>query len=529
MPLHTVRVPEPYEALFETAESVVSGYFSERTHSPDQGTIEISGERYLLVRAASLSVEFHGLVAELYGAGREEEAESFAQNLLYDLAHALGRSDAQAFHTKMGLSDPIARLSAGPVHFAHAGWAWVDISPESSPTADDDFFLLYDHPYSFEADSWIRAGTTRTTPACVMNAGYSAGWCQASFGVVLVASEVSCRASGDEHCRFVMAHPSQIERHFNRAAQRMPAPPRGRQGSLPNLFARKRLEEELRRHRDELEVRVAERTAELQASNERLRSEMAEREEVEKRLRQTHKLEALGRLAGGIAHDFNNLMGVIMGHSSMMQSRLAPEDALQVQVTEITQACARAANLTQQLLAFSRSQLLAREALDLNVVVSELGQMLERLIGEDIQLELHLSPAPVFVSADRGQLEQVIVNLLVNGRDAMPEGGVLEVEVAQVEVAQAEVDDAAKGNEWRGVPPGAYGSLRVTDHGVGMDEETLRRVFDPFFTTKEEGKGTGLGLSTVYGIVEQSQGHVTVRSAPAEGATFSVFFPLIAR
>src|SRR5688572_29246389 len=152
MTLRTVSVPAGIEDVFVTAEQVVSRYFRERTDDPEHGTIEISGERYILVRAASLSVEFFAMARELYGPGREAEADEFARNILFDLSHAIGRKDAKSFHAKMGLSDPIARLSAGPVHFAHAGWAFVDIFPESSPSPDENYFLIYDHPYSFESD-----------------------------------------------------------------------------------------------------------------------------------------------------------------------------------------------------------------------------------------------------------------------------------------------------------------------------------------------------------------------------------------
>ncbi len=160
--LKTVHVPIEVEDTFRAAEEVVSRYFKEMRSDPTLGSIEISGERYILVRAASLSVEFFQMVEELYGPGREPEADEFARNILFDLAHAIGKSDAQNFHARMGLVDPIARLSAGPIHFSHTGWAFVDIRPESRPLPGDDFFLLYDHPYSFESDAWVRSGVLAT-------------------------------------------------------------------------------------------------------------------------------------------------------------------------------------------------------------------------------------------------------------------------------------------------------------------------------------------------------------------------------
>src|SRR5262249_29242805 len=157
--------------------------------------------------------EFFSLVAELYGPGREADAEDFARSILFDLAHAVGKSDAKTFHAKMGLVDPIERLSAGPAQFAHAGWAKVEILAESRPVPGEDCYIVYDHPYSFEADAWLRAGPHRANPACIMNAGYSSGWVEESFGTPLVAVEVLCRARGDEACRFLMATPGRIEGH----------------------------------------------------------------------------------------------------------------------------------------------------------------------------------------------------------------------------------------------------------------------------------------------------------------------------
>ncbi len=517
MPLDTVSVPREMEPLFARAEQIVSRYFRDRKHDPAHGTIEIFGERYVLVRAASLSVEFFRMVEDMYGAGREAEADEFARNILFDLAHAVGKSDAQNFHAKMGLVEPIARLSAGPVHFAHSGWAYVDIAAESRPSPDESYYLLYDHPYSFESDAWLRAQRPRQLPTCIMNAGYSSGWCEESFGVTLVAAEVLCRACGDECCRFIMAHPSRIDERVRkylagRAGGRATSP------QVPDFFSRKRMEEELRRARDELERRVEERTRELKESNDRLRLEIAERQEVEKKLLQRHKLEAVGRLAGGIAHDFNNLMAVILNSCGLLDAGLPSGDARRQQVEDIAAAGEHAAALTRQLLTFSRAQIYTREIVDLNQIVRDLGSMLERVIGEDVELVTILSEASALVESDRGQLEQVVMNLAVNARDAMPAGGRLSIETRVTELD----DDAARAS---GLRPGRYLALVVTDSGVGMDETTQQQMFDPFFTTKEDGKGTGLGLSTVYGIVRQHGGTISVDSAPARGARFTVLFP----
>jgi two-component system, cell cycle sensor histidine kinase and response regulator CckA len=205
MTLRTVRVPAPFQPPFLAAEKVVSGYFDSIKQEPEKGMITIGGERYVLVRAMSLSVHFFEFMKEMYPGLTEGEALEGAGSALFDMAFAIGRSDARAFCTKLGVSDPIAKLSSGPIHFAHTGWAFVDISSESNAVPNDDYLLTYDHPYSFEADSWLARGGHTSFCTCHMNAGYSSGWCSESFGLDLAAREIQCRARGDETCRFVMA------------------------------------------------------------------------------------------------------------------------------------------------------------------------------------------------------------------------------------------------------------------------------------------------------------------------------------
>ena len=523
MTLNTVRVPPELGDLFCAAEQVVSRYFRERRDDPGHGTIEIFGERYLLVRAAALSVEFFRVVRELYGPSREKEADAFARNILFDLAHAIGRSDARNFHAKMGLSDPIAKLSAGPVHFAHTGWAFVDISPESKPSPDADYYLLYDHPYSFESGAWLESDRRDSGfPVCIMNAGYSSGWCEESFGLRLVASEILCRANGDEHCRFIMATPERIEARVEAYLKSRPElSPRPRKYEIPDFFARKRLEEELRRHRDELEERVGVRTAELVAANERLRLEMIEREAAERRLQQGQKMEAIGRMAGGIAHDFNNLLMAISGYSELALGKTNAGDPVHGYMLELRQACARATDLTRQLLSFSRHQVVQPLVLDLNAVVADLDSLLRRLLGEDVELSTVADPRPSLVLADRGAIDQLVVNLAVNARDAMPDGGKLVIETAWMEVEDAPRQGLGD------LRAGSYVVLSVEDTGVGMDSSTLAHLFEPFFTTKERGMGTGFGLATVHAIVKRYDGAIFVDSAPGVGSTFRVLFPRI--
>jgi PAS domain S-box-containing protein len=250
--------------------------------------------------------------------------------------------------------------------------------------------------------------------------------------------------------------------------------------------------------------------------------DVTQRKQLEDELRQAQKMEAVGRLAGGVAHDFNNLLTVITGRSAILLGRLKADDPLRRSVEQIQKTADRAAGLTRQLLAFSRKQVLQRKDLDLNTMVEEVSAMLRRLIGEDVELLLTLGPNAGHVNADPGQLEQVLMNLAVNSRDAMPSGGTLGVETDCVQV------EAAPPDRPEALPPGPYAVLRVMDTGVGMDAATQARIFEPFFTTKEPGKGTGLGLSMVHGVVRQHGGAVQVRSAVGGGTTFEIYLPQVA-
>jgi len=273
--LTTVKVPPQFEAPFLRAQEYVARYFANRIEQPDTATISIAGERYVLLRAASLSVEFVELVMKLYQDQGSQQARSVANNLLFDLAHAIGKADARSFQQKMAVRDPIEGLSAGPIHFAFSGWAFVDISAKSRPSPDENYFLLYDHPFSFESHSWLSKGRRSDIPVCIMNAGYSSGWCEESFGLPLVAAEVECMAAGGEHCRFIMAPPSRIEAHLADHARHhggsAAAASRSTAGVVPEFFQRKRLEEELRQANESLERRVQLRTQDLEQANDQLR------------------------------------------------------------------------------------------------------------------------------------------------------------------------------------------------------------------------------------------------------------------
>lgn len=248
--------------------------------------------------------------------------------------------------------------------------------------------------------------------------------------------------------------------------------------------------------------------------------DITERKKLEAQLRQAHKMEAVGQLAGGIAHDFNNILTAIIGYGSIMQMKMAGNDPLIKIVDSILASAQRAANLTQNLLAFSRKQVMQIQPVDMNKIVKNVYNLLSRIIGEDVELRTTLAPGEVMIQADRSQIEQVLMNLATNARDAMPSGGTLSIETSR-----AAVDTELIGIH-ESVPSGIYALLSISDTGEGLDEMTKKRIFDPFFTTKEVNKGTGLGLSIIYGIVKQHEGYISVDSVMGKGTTFRIYLPL---
>ena len=271
-----------------------------------------------------------------------------------------------------------------------------------------------------------------------------------------------------------------------------------------------------------LEVTVARVRGDARRGTTGFIRDITERRLLEEQLRQSQKLEAIGRLASGVAHDFNNILMSIMGSADLLLMAAATTNPARAEAAEIKQSVQRGAGLTRQLLAFSRRQPTSPRLIALGDVIGGMDTMLRRLIGPEIDFELVRPPTPSMVVADPAQIEQVVLNLVINARDAMPDGGRLTVRVDELEL-----DDAAPSRTSR-ARAGSYARLSVTDTGTGIDEATRARLFEPFFTTKEQGKGTGLGLSIVYGIVKQSGGYITVHSERGKGATFLIYLPLAA-
>jgi signal transduction histidine kinase len=272
----------------------------------------------------------------------------------------------------------------------------------------------------------------------------------------------------------------------------------------------------------QLEKMVAVRTHELQAANEKLKIEMAERAQAEEALRQAQKMEAVGQLAGGIAHDFNNLLTVIRGYVEFLTLEMRAGPVVSEALREIETAAERATKLTSQLLMFSRKKAMQRKIFDLNEVISALDTMLRRALGENIDLDIQIGAKPLTLHADPVMIEMVILNLAMNARDAMPQGGQLLIQADEIEIKTEDCQRHAS------AVPGRFACILVRDNGCGIAPEVLSHLFEPFFTTKEVGKGTGLGLASVYGIVTQHAGWIEVESAPGRGATFKVFLPVTA-
>ena len=473
----TVHVPAPLRPVFDVAQETVGAYFRAFEADPTQGTIEIAGERYLLIRARSLSYGFLDAVRNLYADRGEAEALHIGKTLLFDMAHVIGMNDARNFHEKMGVTDPVAKLSAGPVHFAYTGWAFVDILPESRPSPDKDYLILYEHPFSFESDSWLRAGQSTDVPVCVMNAGYSSGWCQESFGIPLVATEIACKAKGDDACTFVMAPPDRMREHLERILADAPESTRRTAlAEIPALFERKDVEERLRGA-----VKRAEAAS-----------------------------EAKSLFLANMSHEIRTPLTGILGLAHVLLDQDLGERQRR-DVERINQSGKALLAILNDILDLSKIEAgqmrISVQPTDVRAVAQEVVDLLRTPAAEkQLSLALDLDETiPASLGTDPLRLRQILLNLAGNAVKFTETGGV-----------------RLRGT-WQ-----APATLRfeVQDTGIGIEPDLLPHLFDDFTQADASDArrfgGTGLGLGIAQRLAALLGGEIRAESVPGAGSTFTL-------
>jgi signal transduction histidine kinase/CheY-like chemotaxis protein/predicted hydrocarbon binding protein len=478
----TVHVPDNIKPLFDQAQKTVGEYFRNLKMDPSRGTIEINDQRYVLVRASALSHDFLTTIQQLYSDRGEKEAMAIGKNFLFDISHVIGINDAKNFHSKMDLKEPIEKLSAGPVHFAYSGWAFVDILPESNPTPDDNFYLIYNHPFSFEADSWMRSGKKSDTAVCIMNAGYSSGWCEQSFGMPLTAVEVTCKAKGDKSCTFIMSPPQKIQQHVeNYTAHSQQLLNKKINYDIPTFFERKKVEEEMLKAR-------------------------AKAEESDK---------AKSEFLANMSHEIRTPMNAIIGYVDLMLG-----DNVSMEHREYLETLKDSGklllNLINDILDISKieaGQLVVENSpFSLKSLFDDKESAIKAIIsktGADVKLIKHF-PKNIAsqIYSDNMRLQQVLYNLLSNA-----------------------VKFTLKGTVEFGVNLKDNNTLEfyVKDSGIGVEEKDHAKIFEMFgqadaSSTRMHG-GSGLGLTISKKLVELMGGKIWVDSIKGKGSVFYFTLP----
>jgi signal transduction histidine kinase/ActR/RegA family two-component response regulator len=476
----TVRVPEQLRSVFDAAQDTVRAYFADIRADPSHGSIEIAGERYLLIRASALSYGFLSAIRKLYAERGDAEALHIGKTILFDMAHVLGINDARNFHRKMGLTDPVAKLSAGPVHFAYSGWAYVDLLPESTPSIDEDCFLKYHHPFSFESHSWLQAGKQTDFAVCIMNAGYSSGWSEESFGLPLTATEIACKAKGDDTCTFVMAPPHRMREHVERElATASDDALRKVFYDTPVFFERKDVEERLR-----------EALARAEAAS-----------------------EAKSLFLANMSHEIRTPLTGVLGMSELLMRKDLPADQRRM-VQTIHESGRALLGILNDILDISKIEAgrltVTSAPCDVRAVLREIAEALGALLAEkglDLAVDVD-SNVPPWVSVDPLRLRQIVLNLAGNAVKFTEEGGI---------TLRARRPD-----------PGSL-RLEVEDSGIGIARSKTARLFEPFVqgdnSDTRRFAGAGLGLSISRKLVELMGGEIGVRSTVGEGSIFWFTIP----
>lgn len=473
---NTVSVPDAMKPVFDTAQKTVGDYFRELKMDPTHGTIEINDQRYILIRASALSIDFLSTIQKLYADRGEKEALYIGKNFLFDISHVIGMNDATNFSTKMNLVDPLAKLSAGPVHFAYAGWAYVDILPESTPSMDENYYLIYHHPFSFEADSWIRSKKISDTPVCIMNAGYSSGWCEGSFGMALTAVEVTCKAKGDEHCTFIMAPPNKIQAHVERYTSIIEKQYNKKIiYEIPTFFERKKVEEMIKQKSDNLAW-----------SNK--------------------ELEQFVYVA---SHDLQEPLRTITNYIELLEEEYSntQNEEIKEYFAFITSASSRMQSLIKDLLEYSRvGRTPVFELVDCNKILKELMTELDTSIKE-CNAKITYPVLPVIKGIEI-ELKRVFQNLICNAIKFRKKNVAPLIEITAVE----------KETEFL---------FSIKDNGIGIDEKLFPKLFVIFqrLNNAAEYPGTGIGLAIAKKIVDLHNGKIWIESKLNEGSVFYFTIP----
>ncbi len=474
----TVSVEPQFQSIFQKAEETVKAFFSHFHADPTAANIEIAGQRYVLVRGSSLSFDFLGAIANLYADRGKREAFLIGKQLLFDVAHVIGIKDAHNFHTHMGLEDPISKLAAGPVHFAYTGWASVEMLPQSHPSPDDDYVIVYNHPYSFEADSWQAAGIRSDLPVCSMNAGYSSGWCEESFGVELTSVEIKCRACGDDNCTFVMAPPHRIQEHLERFA-----PDYALQQvyfEIPTFFERKRVEEE--------------------REAARYKAEESDRA----------KTQFLAKMS----HEIRTPLHAILGYVDIMLSHNKSREEQKEYLTIIQESGELLQQLLSDILDLSKIEAgelpLQFQRCSVKALFQKIQSMAQGLLSNcDVHFEFTIpEQLQVPIRTDVRRLQQILNNLIGNAIKYTLEGEItLSVAIQNSNTLV----------------------FSVRDTGIGIPKEAHNTVFKMFTqaheTTDILNTGVGLGLTITKRLVELLGGEIWLESEEHVGTTFSFTHP----